>query len=449
MKVGATAQAQFMSTLFGEKIAAQQEALRAGRQLAEIIAAQEEEERSNPTGRTGEFLMLSDADLEEMGTPSTMAASPIAKGDASRGRDTRAWMVEKQKSGSRRLVIGATAVLLVCVAIGGTLAYSQYGRTDPSPPVRPTGTIEVTSNPAGAAIKLNGELTAWRTPHHLTKLPLGATYDLRLVLDGYEPFVQAIALTETKNREVVQATLRRQSAASLAVVKVATSPPGATLILDGADTNLKSPATIAGVQPGIEHVLLVQLAGYQDKQVPITLTASQVAELSLTLDRAPLGEDESLLVLTTEPADATLQVGSETYSSGSPYEVRIAAGRKVSISVSRSGYDTQRRDVEGRPRQNVEVSVTLERERRITKQGGGGGGGGGGAPGTLVLDSRPWCNVTIDGVPRGQTPIVNLSLPSGRHSGRCVNPQFGINASFVVNIEPGQTTRKRLTHDTQ
>jgi len=448
MKVGATALSSFMARLFGDKIAAQQEALKAGRQLAEVIAAQEEEERGSSPGRTGEFLMLSDADLEEMSTPSTMAASPLAKGDAGRGPETRAWMVEKQKSGSRRLVIGSIAALLVVVAIGGTLAFSEYGRTDPSPAVRPTGTIEVTSEPVGAAIKLNGELTAWRTPHQLTKLPLGATYDVRLVLDGYEPFTQSVALTGTKNREVVQATLRRQSAASLAVVKVATTPPGATLILDGTDTTLKSPATLTGVQPGVEHTLLIQLAGYQDKQVPLSLAPSQVADLSLTLDRAPLGENEALLVLTTEPADANVTIGSETRSSGSPYEVRIPAGRKVQMTVSRSGYEQDRREIQARPRETLELAVTLDRERRPTKTpGGGGGGGGGGAPGTLVLDSRPWCNVTIDGVSRGQTPIVNLSLPAGRHSGRCVNPQFGINAAFSVNIEPGQTTRKRLTHD--
>jgi serine/threonine-protein kinase len=446
MKVGATALTQFMSRLFGDKIAAQQEALRAGRKLAEIIAAQEEEERGSTLGRTGEFLMLSDADLEEMGTPSTMAASPLAKGDAARGADTRAWMVEKQRSGSRRLVIGSLAALLVVVAIGGTLAFSEYGRTDPSPTVRPTGTIEVTSAPAGAAIKLNGELTAWRTPYRLTKLPLGATYDVRLVLDGYEPFTQSIALTDTKNREAVQAALRRQTAASLAVVKIATTPPGATLILDGTDTNQKSPATLTGVQPGVEHVLLVQLSGYQDKQIPLSLSSSQVADLNLTLDRAPLGEREALLVLTTDPADATLNVGSEAYSSGSPYELRIAAGRKVPITVTRSGFETHRREIQARPRETVELAVTLDRERRPTKVPAGGGGG---APGALVLDSRPWCNVTIDGVPRGQTPIVNLALSSGRHSGRCVNPQFGINASFSVNIEPGQTTRKRLTHDAQ
>lgn len=442
MKVGATALSGFMARLFGDKIAAQQEALRAGRQLAEIIAQEEEDRGSNP-GRTGEFLMLSDADLEEMSTPSTMAASPLAKGEARRGADTRAWMVEKQKSGSRRVVIGSIAALLVVVAIGGTLAYSRYGRTDPSPPVRPTGTIEVTSEPAGAAIKLNGELTAWRTPYRLTKLPLGATYDLRLVLEGYEPFTQSIPLTAAKNREVVQAALRRQSAASLAVVKVATTPPGATLILDGTDTTLESPATITGVQPGVEHSLLVQLAGFQDKQVPLSLSAGQVADLNLTLDRAPLGENEALLVLTTEPADATVTIGTETLTSGSPYEVRIAAGRKVPMAVSRGGFEPNHREIQARPRETLELSVTLERERRPTKVPSGGGG----APGTLVLDSRPWCNVTIDGVSRGQTPIVNLSLPSGRHSGRCVNPQFGINASFSVNIEPGQTTRKRLTHD--
>lgn len=446
MKVGATALSGFMAQLFGDKIAAQQEALRAGRQLADIIAA-EEVERGSMSGRTGEFLMLSDADLEEMGTPSTAAASPFAKADAGRGPDTRAWMAEKQRSGSRRLVLGSLVAILIVAAIGGTLAFSKYGRTDPSPPVRPTGTIEVTSSPPGAAIKLNGELTEWRTPHRLDRLPIGASYDVRLVLEGYDPFSQSVPLTHAKQHDVVRASLRRQTAASWAVVKIATTPPGATLILDGADTGQKSPATLTAVQPDIEHVLLVQLPGWLDKQIPLTLAASQVADIVIALDRAPLGPNEALLTVTTTPADATLTVGSEQYTTGSPYEVRIPSGRKVPIAVARGGWETVRREVQGRPRDTVEVAITLERERRPPTKVVGGGGGG--PPGTLVFDSRPWCNVTIDGVARGQTPIVNLSLPAGRHSGRCVNPQFGINASFSVNIESGQTTRKRLTHDAQ
>ncbi|MBI2897232.1 MAG: serine/threonine protein kinase [Deltaproteobacteria bacterium] len=445
MKVGASGLATFMGSLFEEKLAAQNEALKAGRQLAEVIAAQEEE-RASHGGRTGEYFMLSDADLEEMGTPSTMAQSPLAKAEAGRGPGTRAWMVEQQKRGSRRLLLAVLAVLMIVGAVGGSLVYSRYGQTDPGRGARPTGSIVLSSDPPGAAIKLNGEITPWRTPHKITKLPVGATYGVKLVLDGFDPWAQSLGLTTGSPNQVVRAVLRRTSAASLAIVKVTTVPAGAAVILDGTETNQKTPAQLTGVQPGVQHMLLVQLQGYVDKQVPLSLEPNQVADLAFELERAPLAEGEALLKVTTEPADAELVVGSTTYRSGSPYEVRVSAGRSTSIAVAKVGYTPYRREVRPNSRETVELTVSLERERRTPHPGPAPSGG---APGSLVLDSRPWCNVTIDGVARGQTPIVNLSLPAGQHTGRCVNPQFNIAAGFSFTIRSGETTRKRLVHDSQ
>jgi serine/threonine-protein kinase len=63
--------------------------------------------------------------------------------------------------------------------------------------------------------------------------------------------------------------------------------------------------------------------------------------------------------------------------------------------------------------------------------------------GTLLLASSPWCNVRIDGVDKGPTPI-NLKLAAGRHSVVLSNPEFKINRKLPVVILPDQTTRKRL-----
>ena len=63
--------------------------------------------------------------------------------------------------------------------------------------------------------------------------------------------------------------------------------------------------------------------------------------------------------------------------------------------------------------------------------------------GTLLLASSPWCNVKIDGVDKGPTPI-SVKLPAGKHTVVLSNPEFKINRSLPVMILPNETNRKRF-----
>jgi serine/threonine protein kinase len=63
--------------------------------------------------------------------------------------------------------------------------------------------------------------------------------------------------------------------------------------------------------------------------------------------------------------------------------------------------------------------------------------------GTLVLATSPWCNVKIDGVDKGPTPL-RIKLPAGKHIVVLTNPEFKINRTLPVMILPNETTRKPL-----
>ncbi len=67
----------------------------------------------------------------------------------------------------------------------------------------------------------------------------------------------------------------------------------------------------------------------------------------------------------------------------------------------------------------------------------------GGAPGRLTLGSNPWCAVTVDGVARGQTPVVGLTLPPGSHRVVCVNPTRGTQVR-TVTVPSGELVRLRI-----
>ena len=91
-----------------------------------------------------------------------------------------------------------------------------------------------------------------------------------------------------------------------------------------------------------------------------------------------------------------------------------------------------------------ELTIDLDRDRRPRDRDTTRMAATDGPPGTLTFDARPWCNVSIDGRSVGQTPIVNRSLPAGRHRISCVNPELNARRNITVTIESGQPTRRRI-----
>jgi serine/threonine-protein kinase len=58
--------------------------------------------------------------------------------------------------------------------------------------------------------------------------------------------------------------------------------------------------------------------------------------------------------------------------------------------------------------------------------------------GKLNVNSIPVSKVIVDGVPRGQTPQIGLSVPAGPHTVVFIHPEHGRKTS-TVNVEAGKT----------
>jgi len=66
-----------------------------------------------------------------------------------------------------------------------------------------------------------------------------------------------------------------------------------------------------------------------------------------------------------------------------------------------------------------------------------------GAPGFITIDSTPvYAVIYIDGKKYGETPLVNIKLPPGKHSVRAVSPS-GSTRNLSIHIEPGKTAPVR------
>jgi len=67
-----------------------------------------------------------------------------------------------------------------------------------------------------------------------------------------------------------------------------------------------------------------------------------------------------------------------------------------------------------------------------------------GPPGKLRLTTNPWTDVYHRGRHLGQTPLIDVELPSGKVKLRVVNKEQGIDKTITVVIKPGEKTIKRF-----
>ena len=157
-------------------------------------------------------------------------------------------------------VVGA----LAAVAIVGTWLALRYAR--------PAFELDVRSVPPGAAISIDGTSTGRRTP---AQLPLETRPGrIGLSLDGFEP-IDAPLAADMAPRTSLQYTLRR-------LLLVRSDPPGARIVLDGADTGLVTPSSVAIGDPIPENVEL-RLEGHEPGRATITSALLQTGDLQLSL----------------------------------------------------------------------------------------------------------------------------------------------------------------------
>jgi serine/threonine-protein kinase len=66
------------------------------------------------------------------------------------------------------------------------------------------------------------------------------------------------------------------------------------------------------------------------------------------------------------------------------------------------------------------------------------------AMGKLTLDTTPWTRVFLRKQRLGDTPLIDVPLPAGRHQLKLINEEKNISTIIEVEIRSGQTTAKKL-----
>ncbi len=252
----------------------------------------------------------------------------------------------------------------------------------------PVGTIELTTHPDKANYFIDGKLegtgTFWQG-----KAPAGAR---QVRLEPLEPGLETVAFAIDLKEGAVHKEAKRFQRLQGSVTVVST-PPGATI------TEFDKPVGVAGRPlslPAGRHVLGVSLAGYQSREVEVTV-APKTETPKVTVELVPCPVK---LAVRTAPAGAKVLVDGRDTQQVSPCEVELPPGKHV-VRAELVGRLPHQETVELLPAQPLTVGPWNLPEP---------------APGRVRVTSEPpGADLVVDAGLKGRTDT-ELELKPGRHT---------------------------------
>ena len=205
-------------------------------------------------------------------------------------------------------------------------------------------------------------------------------------------------------------------------VDVTSSPAGAEVWIDGADTGKTTPARV-DIAVGRRTVRL-EKDGYEPSTIPIQVTATGPGVAADGI----LTPKPVTVQIATDPIGATVRLGNQTFTS--PQTVTLKPGR-YAVKVEKAGFQAVETFAVIEP---ARANVLRYEMRRASLTG------------LVSLNSDPWAMVYQDGSsePIGQTPVIGHSASAGLHRYRFVNPQQGLDETRSVDVLADDHVRKNF-----
>ncbi len=349
----------------------------------------------------------------------------------------------------KRNTLMLLVVLLLLLALGGVgfliwqMTQQQTGGTEQpaadagvtAPPSAGTADIAVDSTPAGGKVRIDGTERC-TAPCKVEDLEVGVFYNLEVIKPGYEPWSAGFKLDEPDSTRSFSARLAKATATGWGRVRVETQPGGASLVLDGAAVNDRSPATLERVAAGKSHTLHASLPGHRDWVETFKLKPGQTLRLEGRLPRSGGSKPPRRRVATYRLRSRP--PGASFFLDGKPVKgntLKLDPGNRYRLSAKLAGHKDWSEQLEPSSGERRRI------EARLAAVGG--------APterrnGKLFLDASPWAHVFIDGEKVGTTPVTNHSLAPGAHQIRLTNPELGLSRNLKIEVGPGQVVRKKV-----
>ncbi|MDY0058547.1 MAG: PEGA domain-containing protein [Myxococcota bacterium] len=155
------------------------------------------------------------------------------------------------------------------------------------------------------------------------------------------------------------------SAAGVGQIEVISTPPGASIVLDGQPTGRVTPATLVDVDASTAHELSLELPSYRTAQLPdVFVSPDEVETLEVRLQPLP-----GTLEIVSEPAGADVLIAGR-YRGKSPIVLKdLDRSRPIPITLQLDRHEDYDQVWTWRDkRRHEKLQVSLDEERRTRKR---------------------------------------------------------------------------------
>ncbi|HVP94586.1 MAG TPA: PEGA domain-containing protein [Methanoregulaceae archaeon] len=336
--------------------------------------------------------------------------------------------------GSHSVVINLTGYQDVAAqvnVIAGQTSQVFATLTPVTPPVPTTGNISVSSYPTGALIYLDGSNTGQTTNTILYNIAPGS-HTILLNLTGYQNGTAQVMVIAGQTAQVYATLLPvTPPAPTKGSISVYSSPVGALVYLDGVNTGQITNTLLTGITPG-SHTVLLNLTGYKNNTVQVTVVAGQTTQVFVTLTPVkPPVPTTGAISVNSNPMGAEIFLdGMDTGEETSSLLTEIQPGSH-SVLLNLTGYRNSSVQVTVIAGQTAQVYISLT---PVPPPGP--------TTGNISVNSNPMgAEIYLDGVTTGQvTDSVLYNLNPGAYSILLTLAGYQ-NFTGSVTVVEGQTTQ--------
>ena len=280
------------------------------------------------------------------------------------------------------------------------------------------GIVSITSDPPGAAIYKNGELTDKKTPAEFNEL-LGGTYTFSLKLNNFIDTTFTLQVNEgTKYSENIFLQERNPKGK----ITLTSKPSGAKIFLNNKDTGKRTPAVFDKLQRG-SYKFTLKLDLYEDHDVNINLSRNETVERNIKM---VLSSNAGSLFITSTPQGAKIILdGNETGLVTPDTLIPIVAGEhQVTLSLTNYRDTTITTNIVAHSLTQESVVLTFYEPR-----------------GSITIDSNPQgAEILLNGTSTGLvTPNTITKVEKGTYTIKLKLTDY-FDSTFTVTVEEDQNT---------
>lgn len=244
----------------------------------------------------------------------------------------------------------ALFLLLVAVSVGIYFTYFHEPKPKPQPEL---GQIDITSEPSGAKIFINGKDTAKTTPALIEDLMLNEDLNVKLVKEGFQPWEKEMTLQDA-NPLPLDATLE---AIPLGTIEIVSKPEGAQIFIDGKDTAKTTPAKIEELATQKTYQIKLTKDGFQPLEEKVEIKNADLFTVNWTLKEIVFGT----LKISSQPKGAAIHLNGKDLGKVTPATIeQLEIPKNYQIQLSKKGFKEASRSIEINSKEPVSLDLELQ-----------------------------------------------------------------------------------------